>query len=284
MSVGEELPVVGALLTTRFTSYEQLKGVIQIAYSDRNIGILNSNKRTVYVRHCSGGRQVVSSLTSGVSEKDIAAARDGGIWERLSLLLRSPYTVLHRRDLESVLILARRRQDLYGDNDPAFYDISERMVANIHKDDTVHLIPKDLISEKGYLNTINHIIAQAFTTSLFSERLADFVADAHERKNIPELITGAFSADQISDLDEGPVDNYIDLINNEWGQELGKVLGDQYQISEMTIWTPDLMTNYLNDLQSYFTWACQIRFTPFRPDDEIVEKFAYKINGVMQRG
>jgi hypothetical protein len=219
-----------------------------------------------------------------VSENDFVAARDGGVWERLVLFLRSPYTALHRRDLESVSILARRRPDLYGDNDPAFYNISERMVANIHEEDAAFLSQKDLVSEKGYLNTINHIIAQAFMTTLFSERLADFIADAHERKNIPELITGEFSADQISDMNEGPVDNYVDVINNEWGQELGKFLDNKYKIREDTEWTGDLMASYLNDLQSYFTWAFQIRFHPFKPDDEIVTKFSYKMNMVMMRG
>jgi len=84
-----------------------------------------------------------------------------------------------------------------------------------------------------------------------------------------------------SDLGEGPVDNYVDLINNEWGQKLGRQLKEKYNINRITYWTPELMTNYLNDLQDYYGWAFQIGFKPFRPEDEQVRKFSKKINYVL---
>jgi hypothetical protein len=42
-----------------------------------------------------------------------------------------------------------------------------------------------------------------------------------------------------------------------------------------------LLTNYLNDIQGYYSWAFQIGFTPFRPSDEIVEQFTWKMNEVI---
>ncbi|MEP7127923.1 MAG: hypothetical protein ABI729_03605, partial [Chitinophagales bacterium] len=140
--------------------------------------------------------------------------------------------------------------------------------------------PKDS-TEKGYLNTFNHMTAQAFITSCFSEELADFVGDTHERYHHPELILGKFSKKEINDLAEGPVDNYVDIINNEWGQEVGKQLSKKYAISRKTYWTPELMSNYLNDLQDYYSWAFQIGFKPFRPEDEQVIKFSRKMNAVL---
>ncbi|MFN3940495.1 MAG: hypothetical protein ACK4IY_07890, partial [Chitinophagales bacterium] len=142
------------------------------------------------------------------------------------------------------------------------------------------LYPNDT-TEKGYINTFNHITAQTFITSIFGEELADFVADAHERANHPELITGTFTETQLNDLAEGPVDNYTDIINNEWGQELGKNLKVKYHITRQTNWTPELLANYLNDIQAYYSWAFQIGFTPFRPQDEQVTKFSRKLNLVM---
>jgi hypothetical protein len=176
--------------------------------------------------------------------------------------------------------LGRRRPWQFGKGDVAFYDLAEAMVQHIAAVDTIDMPARDL-SEKGYLNTFNHITAQAFMTSIFSEELADFVADVHERFNMPELIAGHFTEKQLSDMETGPVDNYIDIINNEWGQELGKVLRKKYGLTKQTVWTPALLTAYLNDIQSYHSWAFQIGFTPFRSSDEKVIQFANKINTVL---
>jgi hypothetical protein len=43
------------------------------------------------------------------------------------------------------------------------------------------------------------------------------------------------------------------------------------------------LANYLNDLQSYYSWAFQIGFEPFRPEDELVARFSKKINAVMKQ-
>lgn len=136
------------------------------------------------------------------------------------------------------------------------------------------------LSEKGYLNTFNHITAQALITTLYTERTADFVADVHERFHMPDLISGEFTQEQIEDLDMGAVDNYIDIVNNEWGQELGKKLKSQFIIDSQTTWDPQLLSDYLNAMQNYYSAAFQIAFRPFRPDDEIVLKFSQKINDV----
>ena len=118
-------------------------------------------------------------------------------------------------------------------------------------------------------------------TSVFSEAMADFVADVHELFNMPELITGKFSEKQLTDPAEGPVDNYVDMINNESGQELGKVLKAKYAINSETEWNPVLLADYLNDIQSYQSWVFQIGFQPFREEDDVVQKFANKINKVL---
>ena len=184
-------------------------------------------------------------------------------------------------DLMRVYLLARRRGDIFGEGDMAFYDISQKIMANINDKDLSNMSPDDL-GEKGYFNTFNHITAQSFMTSIFSEQLADFIADVHELKRLPELVTGKFTEEQILDLNEGPVDNYVDLINNEWGQELGKVLREKYGISDQTLCTPELLANYLNDIQSYYSWVFKFSFKPFRPSDVVVVKFSRKLNSVMQ--
>ncbi len=264
--------VRGALLGSRFTSLEDLKSVIQIEY-DSNV---------VRVRHCSNGKEVTSILEKGASQGDILNARyKGAIWARFTLLFRCPFAVINRKDLEKSFNLSRRIPEWFGEGDPAFFDLAESLVANINTPELAIKNVRDS-TEKGYLNSFNHITAQAFITSCFSEEMADFIADSHERYRHPELITGIFTEAQIANLEEGPVDNYVDLVNNEWGQELGKQLKERYCINRETNWTPELLANYLNDLQRYYSWAFQIGFEPFRPEDEVVIRFSKKIHIIMK--
>lgn len=273
----------GALLTTRIHSFEELNKIIQIEYFNPALDSIQNSYRKPLVRltHYSNGKSVTSILKSGISEEDFINAKYGGLYEKISLAISTPYAVVNRRNLMKVSILARRRPDLFKEGDIAFFDLALIMVQQIDKDDFNPIEPKDL-SEKGYLNTFNHITAQAFITSIFSERFADFLADAHERYHIPELITGKFPPELLTDIENGAVDNYVDIINNEWGQELGKVLKVKYQISHNTQWTPTLLANYLNDLQSYFSWALHIHFKPFRETDTSVCRFSNKINAVLE--
>jgi len=274
--------VRGALLGSRFKSLKELKSVIQIEYFNDNTDtdITIHKNSLVCVRDCSNGKEMVSVLESGISQGDFVKARDGDIWDQLHLLINSPYAMAHRGEFSKVYLLARRRADLFGEGDPAFFDLAEAAVKNINTPDLAFITARDS-TEKGYLNSFNHITAQAFITSCFSERFANFVGDAHERYFHPELITGKFSEEEVKDLDEGPVDNYVDLINNEWGQELGKVLKEKYNISAATYWTPELLANYLNDLQSYYSWAFQIGLKPVRPEDEMIVRFSKKLNLVI---
>ncbi len=262
----------GALLTTKFNSFEELKEVIQIDYS-------RQGRNQVTLRHNGGRAGVVSILKSGINKTDFILAKKGTLWNKLSLGLQTPYAVINKTKLLEAYILARRRFDVFGEGDIAFFDFAQKMVSHINSSDLQKIRREDL-TEKGYLNTFNHITAQAFMTTLFSEKMADFIADVHERDRLPELITGDFTEEQLSDLDNGAVDNYVDIINNEWGQELGKFLKKKFRIESDTYWTAELLANYLNEIQSYFSWNFQIGFEPFRPSDDIVIRFAYKLESI----
>jgi hypothetical protein len=278
--------VRGALLGTRFPSFDALKSVIQIEYENGAITADSTvpENRWVRVYHCSGGREVISVLEKGTSEGDLLKARDASaIWARIGVLFGNPYAVMHRRDLDRIYALSRLRPEWFGADDLAFFEMARALVKNINTPDLAFKNTRDS-TEKGYLNTFNHITAQAFVTSCFSEELADFVADIHERDRHPDLITGKFTPEKIADVNEGPLDNYVDIINNEWGQEIGKQLKKKYGINRTTHWTPELLANYLNDLQVYYIWAFQIGFEPFRPEDEEVRGFANKLNIVMRGG
>lgn len=262
----------GALLLSSFESFEELKSVIRIKYNDAI--------PMVRVRHESNGIEVCSTLEPGVDEGDFRKARDGGILDKLSLAIRSPFAAIHRNDLVRVFILARRKPNIFGESDVAFFNLAEATVCNMAAEDYGRASNRDL-SEKGYINTINHITAQAIITSCFSEEMADYIADAHERFYHPELIEGNFTPDQVNDLEEGPIDNYIDMINNEWGQELGKSLKAKHSISSNTIWTPQLLAAYLNGTQEYYSDAFNIGFEPFDKTDSVIVNYSQKMVRVM---
>lgn len=264
----------GVLLTTRFNSFEEFKNEVQIEYS-------KDKKSWVRLTHNSNSQKITSILKSGIIETDIVKVRDGGLLGKIKLTLSSPYFVIHRHDILRSYVLSRRRHKVFGGGDVAFYDLAETMMKHIDSADIVNIPEKDL-SEKGYINTFNHASSQAIMTILFSEEVADFIADTHERSNMPELITGSFTEKQIADINNGPVDNYVDIINNEWGQELGKLVKKKYQINSETFWSPELLVDVLNDLQSHYSWVFQIRFEPFKVKDNVVLRFSKKINRVMR--
>lgn len=261
----------GALLLSRFDSLEQFCRVVRVEHFEYR------NKPWLRLTHYSGVDSTVATITSGVSELDLYNARAGNFGDKLKAGLISPYAVVHRNNLERAELMARRRYSVFGEGAQAFYDLAVGMVSNIIDEDKMELSERDL-DEKGFINTFNHITAQAFVTSIFNERLADFIADMHERYKIPEMITGYFSEEQIADIENGAVDNYLDIINNEWGQELGKDLKEKYLIDEHTCWTPALLANYLNDIQAYHGWAFSIAFEPFRASDRLVIRFVEKLN------
>ncbi|MEL6132523.1 MAG: hypothetical protein AAFR59_04070 [Bacteroidota bacterium] len=264
----------GGLLTTHFQTLEDLGKVAQITYAP-------DRESWVRIRHESNGQVVENTLAKGINETDLINTRDKGFLTKAKLGLRSPYFVMNRQALLRSYLLSRRRDRYFGGGDVTFFYLAEAMSNHIHQEDLVDIPPDDL-SDKGYINTFNHMTAQAFITAIFSEEVADFIADIHER-NIPELITGKFTEKQLSDPKNGAVDNYIDMINNEWGQEIGKRLKQKYHISTETIWTPNLMAKFLNDLQRYYGWSFEIGLDPFRPSDIMVIRYATKINKVMGR-
>ncbi|MEO0899969.1 MAG: hypothetical protein AAFY71_26380 [Bacteroidota bacterium] len=273
----------GALLLTRFSSLEELKKVVRITYHDAYGTLKKAGEKgvkSVRLSHASGGSSVKGELAVGVDQVDFVRAQDSGFWAKVNLIFESPYAVWKRNDMKRVFALSRRRGAVFGEGDVAFYDLAQQMMLNISAKDKHNMSAKDL-ADKGFINTFNHVTSQAFMTTLFSEKLADLVADAHERTNMPELITGAFTSKQLKDMKNGPADNYLDIINNEWGQELGKTLKKKYNIKRKTQWSRVLLTNYLNDIQSYYTWAFNITFKPFREEDELIARFSSKLNVVM---
>ena len=161
-----------------------------------------------------------------------------------------------------------------------FFDLAEAAVERICTDQFAFQNRRDS-SEKGYVNTFNHVTAQALITTFFSKNIADFMADVHEREYMPELTTGVFSDTMMADTVNNPLDNYVDMINNELGQQIGNYLKHKYQIHPDTRITPKLLADYLNDLNSFYSWSFGMGMRPFSEEDELLIRFSAKLNRVL---
>ena len=272
-----------ALMTTRFKSLDDLKKIVTFNYYDESTPFKNDTNAysKVVLSYCHNEFKLNSILESGVDQGDILKAQRGDLLDKIALVFNSPYTIYHHEELEQIFLLARRRNDLFGAGDAAFYDLAKVMVHNIIEIDSNNALKTDTTS-KGYINTFNHITAQALITSIFSEEMADYIADLHERHHLPELTTGKFTSDQLNDFKNSPLDNYVDMINNEWGQELGKFLKKKYNITLDTKWTNQLLANYLNDLQEYFSNCLHVKMKKIKGKESEIERFIYKIEPILK--
>lgn len=265
--------IKGPLLGTSIKSFEELNQIVDIKYND-------APKKYVRLLQSNSNQNIISVLTQGITEKDLSKVSKGTLTDKVILALKEPQLAIYRKDLNRCYVLSRRMGEYFGDKDISFYDLALEMTKHIQLNPFDSLY-KNQKTEKGFVNTFNHVIAQSFVTAIFSESHADLIADIHERANMPELVTGDFSEDQLKDLKTGPVDNYVDIINNEWGQEYGKDLKIKLDINRHTFWSSKLLSKYLNSIQSEFCWVYEISMKPFRSEDEILKKFAKKLNLVL---
>jgi hypothetical protein len=271
-----------ALLATRFTNLDEFKRIVQIEYfgSPTFTDTSTSGYSKVLLTYSNNNQEIISELESGINQGDILDVQDADFLGKSSFVLKSPYAVRNRVDLEKIYLLARRRYHIFGEGDVAFFDLAEASARKISTKELAFQNRRDS-SEKGYVNTFNHITAQALIATLFSEDLADFMADVHERFHMPELTTGNFTEEQLHDTINYPLDNYVDIVNNEIGQQLGVYLRNKYRINLQTRWSPELLANYMNDLQSYYIWSLGIGMKPFEPSEDLIARFSKKINIVL---
>ena len=267
-----QLPQAHALLATDFTGLADFQLVVGLRYKKTK----DSTHGTVDIVYKNNGQTIRSSLSDGVTQGDISDAHNGSVWDKVRLTCLSPYAVWNRKELSDIYMLARHYTTLFGEDDVAFYDIAQTTMRKIVAKNGAFTNFRDS-SEKGYINTFNHISAQALITALYDEEIADYVATVHERQNMPQLVSGLFSQTQLNDTLDFPVDNYVDIINNELGQELGKFLKTELDITESTPWTPKLTTTFLNALNDYYSASFQLSITPYTAQDPIIIRFSEKL-------
>lgn len=271
----------GALVATRIGDLDNLGKAVSIEYFVKPALFSELSDSTVLLKHNGRDSLLTCVLQPGVSELNFRKVRDGDFSDKMDLIIGSPFAAFHKTDIMRIYNLGRRRPKIFGEGDVAFFDLAESSVNRINPEHLLVYCSADT-GEKGYLNTFNHIAAQALMTSIFSEQMANYIADVHERFYMPALRSGHFTQAQLTSKTNNPVDNYVDMVNNEWGQELGKRLKRKFNISESTHWSPTLLARYLNEIHRYYESALQIKLREFEATDTVVVRFADKINRVME--
>lgn len=271
-----------ALLSSRYKDLNQLQTIIKIKYAKdyTNMDSNSLKKSSVTLYYNSNNEIIIRKMDSGVSQNELIQLQKANYFDKATFVIKNLSIIRQRKDLEKVYILARRKIEIFGPGDVAFYDLALSSFLKINTPNLAYINPRDS-SEKGYINTFNHITAQALITYFFSENLADLIGDLHERNNMPEITSGRFRKNQLNDTLNSPEDNYIDIINNEIGQKIGLMLKNKYKINANSKCSAIMLTTLLNNIQSYYMWALEIGLEPFRPSDEIVNKFANKINTIL---
>jgi hypothetical protein len=122
--------------------------------------------------------------------------------------------------------------------------------------------------------TASHVTGQALITTLYGAATADEIGDMHERGQ-GSLMSGDIPQNE----QKQAIDNYADLINNEFGQMWGSQIQEELGITSSTTWTPELTSSFLNSLQGKIGESMGIEFNKqFTKDDQFVKDYTNFIN------
>ncbi|MEL6183152.1 MAG: hypothetical protein AAFU79_00915 [Myxococcota bacterium] len=259
------------IVTSEFPTLNDLKKELDITYRDGE----------VEVGHSKEGLSETNTLSDDlIGEAELKSAKkasaDWGLRDMVGFAWENPRLAWHRTALQNTEKLSYVAKNNSGS---ALGRISEAMFDNI--DDKPRATPyrgpggKKLTQHDAIKNMMLHVFGQAVLTTLYGESAADLAGDLHERDQ-PSLITG-----QIGKGEEAQaLDNYADMVNNEYGQELGKELNRRLGVGGSTRWTPEKTAEYLNQVQHYFSQTHGWSFRDFQPNDPRVEKFTNLLNEV----
>jgi RHS repeat-associated protein len=168
----------------------------------------------------------------------------------------------------NALVLNKVRNMSYkaeNDQKHSFQDIATALKGNL----------KNTVRDGSTVdNTFLHVAGQSFITVLFGEGYADVAGDAHERDH-KALMTGDMTGQKMNLV----IDNYADMINNEWGQRWGAAIAKDLGITKDTEWTDALTSKYMNALQDKITKGMGLKFKQtFKESDDFVKKTTEFIN------
>jgi RHS repeat-associated protein len=219
------------------------------------------------------GTNTLSESNPGQAQLKKAAAGDWG--DKLSFAVSNPGAALYRNDLEKIEKLAFVKKNSSG---TALGHIADEMVGHLATKPSgpTVMIGKDKVTMvDATKNMVLHVFGQAAITTLLGRGAADYAGDLHERDQ-PSLISGKIGKTE----ERQAIDNYSDMVNNLYGQDIGERVGAKLGITSSTVWTPKLTAKYLNAVQDAIAKEMGWKMAPFSAGDAEVKKFTSLLNEV----
>ena len=119
-----------------------------------------------------------------------------------------------------------------------------------------------------------HVFGQAIITTIWGRDAADFAGDIHERDQPALIVGGTFT----KKTEDQAIDNYCDMVNNIHGQAWGEQLSQSLGVDGDTVWTPEILTQYVNMMQALITGSFGWKTNYFQATHPEIVKFAATLN------
>ena len=203
---------------------------------------------------------------STVTQAELKAAKAGGFLDKAALGLSHPELIWYRSDLEAIEKLSFVKKNTSGS---AIGHVSDAMLTHVKP------ATKSKAATEGRPNMLLHVFGQAVITTLFGRGAADLAGDIHER-DMASLISGTITPAE----EKGAIDNYADMINNVYGQQLGAQLASSLGVGGGTTWDPALTTQYVNAAQAWIAGEMGWKMSDFKDTDPVIVKFTALLNEV----
>lgn len=252
------------LLATDYSSLEDLKKDINIEYNeDKSVDL-------ELVSH----PEINHKLTDGVGDKEIKdlknQASKASLLEKANIAFDHPQLAWYRNDLQAIETMSYRKKNIA---ELGLYNIADAFRNDIESGASA----KEL-GDKGLVNTFNHTFGQSVITMLFGENVADLAGDIHERDQ-PALRTGEFK--NSGDITQA-IDNYVDIMNNQIGQDLGADFKKKFAASLHFGFTPEASAELLNEGRDFFAKSFNLKFgkEKYTAEDDLAKRFCIVLNEV----
>jgi len=251
------------LLASNYKTLDDLKKDVAIEYGDGY----------VMVRH--GGRENYLKMST-FTQKEVTEARDA--WDKGD---KSKAGKLLGKNLSLAWDLKDNEDAMHGiftlgQKNPegvTLNTVAKAMLGNLKGNAS-----KSAGEQEALKSMFLHVHGQALITSLWGSQVADISGDIHERDQ-EALITGKFEGMSSQQMN-GVIDNYVDLVNNMYGQDLGERLKDQFKITKETKWTDQLTADYFTAVQDYLGETHGLTFKNFDTNSKEVKAFTRLLNGL----
>jgi hypothetical protein len=129
-------------------------------------------------------------------------------------------------------------------------------------------------TQEAIPNMFLHVFGQALITTIWGRDAADFAGDIHERDQPALIVGGTFT--RKTELQA--IDNYCDMVNNIHGQAWGELASKSLGVDGDTVWTADILTQYVNLLQALITGSFGWKTNYFQPTHPEIVKLAATLN------